>query len=121
MKLLLKTRRTQSSAQNVINIGKTTISFKGTPAERMFLKKSQTYCSLGLDDDGNLCIFYSNVQKDGLLKVYKPKETTNYYSISINGVNREVIKPYIGNYEISEIKKVIDNNEVKQAVLRKIS
>ena len=121
MKLLLKTRRTQSSAKNVINIGKTTISFKGAPAERMFLSKSQTYCSLGIDDDGNLCIFYSNAQKDGLLKVYKPKETKNYYSVSINGTNREVIKPYIGNYEISEIKRVSSEANIKQAVLRKIS
>jgi len=121
MELLLKTRRTQSSAKNAINVGKTAISFKGTPAERMFLNNSKNYCSLGLDDNKNLCIFYSNFQKDGFLKVYKPKHTNSYFSISINGTNREVVKPYIGVYEISEIKIVSNEMNIKQAVLRKIN
>lgn len=104
MKLLLKTRRTGTKSKNEIKISKTTVSFKGNSVERFnFNKRKENYTALGLDESGNLCIYYSGKQHEGFLKLYKSSKVKSYYSISINGENKKIIEPFHGSYEIAEI------------------
>jgi hypothetical protein len=104
MKLLLKTRRTGSKSKNEIKIAKTTISFKGNVCRRfLFDERENNYATLGFDENGSLCIFYSGIQYEGFLKIYKPSNIKDYYSLSINGENKNAILDFQGSYHIAEI------------------
>ncbi len=121
MKLLFKTRKTGNIKNNTIKIGKTTISFKGKEGKRLFSLNEENFVALGLDENENLCIYFSpKKQPNGFLKVYKPFKGKDYWSISINGENKKVIADYYGEYEISEITVISQDLQIRKAVLRKI-
>lgn len=121
MKLLIEKTGRTSNALDSIRISKTTISVSKETAERMFNNTKEGWATLGLNDEGNLCLYCSNVKDNRLFKFihYDSRKSSNLSASISSNADKKAIKPYIGDYEIKYIS-VNNKQGLKEVILKKL-
>jgi hypothetical protein len=121
MKLLIDKRVSRGSRNSDgIRIGKASISIKGTAFERIVKDNTLVYSNVGINDEGNLCLYVSFREHNLLYKMYLPKGSANEARISLNTKQHaKVLSPYMGGYEIKFIS-INDVDGVTEVILKKV-
>jgi hypothetical protein len=120
MKLLLtKSAERGRTCSDGIGIGKTSISIKGTAFDRIVQKNQGVWSSIGINEEGNLCLYVSFTNHRNLYKMYFPKKSDRECRISLNTKTQgKVLTPYVGNYEIKYVS-VSRVDGITEVVLKK--
>ena len=123
MKFLIEKKRAKGRKNlNGISIHQNGLAIKGSAFDRLIKEKDTTsvYGNIGLNEEGNLCLFLSFFTNPQLYKMHKPlKEAGNVMRISFGTAAKENLKPYIGSYEIKFIAKD-EKNKITEVILSKI-
>ncbi len=118
MKLLFKKQRTGAGTQNSIRISKSTLSINGMSIARIVDEKKVNFVGIGINKEGNLCLYHSTDSSMGLFKLHK-QQTCESYRVVLSGKGaKQAIEPYIGEYEIKYIS--LENKKYKEIILKKI-
>jgi len=121
MKLLLEKSVSRGGRySDGIGIGKSSISVKGTAFDRIIKDNHLVYANIGLNDEGNLCIYVCFSEHKQLYKMYMPKKSHKEARISLNTKQQgKTLEPYSGQYEIKYISmNAVDG--VTEVVLKKV-
>ena len=121
MKLLLKKSVSRGGRNSDgISIGKSSISIKGTAFDRIIKDNKIIYSNIGLNDEGNLCMYVCFREHKELYKMYLPKKSDKEARISLNTkLQGDTLSPYSGSYEIKYVSMSgIDG--ITEVVLKKV-
>jgi hypothetical protein len=121
MKLLFEKRHQGKKSKDCITIAKTQISINGNSAIRLLDLNKTNYGGIGINPEGNLCLYLSTTEDSRLLAFYKSKSKYTNYRMSVNSIEaKNAIKPYNGNYEIKYVSISKDESGIKEVVLKAI-
>ena len=116
--LFKKQRQGHSNHSNLIRISKGTISVNGTSADRLLDKQKTNYLGIGINIEGNLCLYLTTSANSGLFKLYKDKMKNNYRITFCTKEAMQAVEPYKGEYEIKYVS--LENKEYKEIILKKM-
>ena len=121
MKLLIeKSINRGGRVSDGIGIGRSSLSIKGTAFDRIIKGNTLVYSNVGLNDEGNLCMYVSFLPHRQLYKMYMPKKSNREARISLNTKEHsKILSPYVGAYEIKYIS-INPVEGVTEVILKKV-
>jgi hypothetical protein len=102
-----------------IRIGVSSFSISGTAFDRLVKGKDVVYSSIGINDEGNVCLYVSYLKHEQLYKMYVPKNVLRSVHVSVNTKEQKAaLSPYIGTYDIKFVS-VDPKLGITEVVLKK--
>jgi len=121
MKLLLKKQRSRGVGQtDGVRIAKSSFSINGTAFDRLIDVKDGISASIGINQEGNICLYTSKKQHDELFKMYFPKKYNRTARVSLDTKKHgDALSAYVGVYEIKYVS-MSGQDGITEVVLKKI-
>lgn len=123
MKLLVKKTnvRGNSKKKDGIRISKTSFSILGTAFDRLIDVETGISANVGINEEGNICLYTSKQEHPSLYRMYFPKKYPRTARASLNTkIVGDSLTPYIGTYDIKYVSISGQDKGVTEVVLKKL-
>jgi hypothetical protein len=123
MKLLFEKQQQHKGrkSKDFITISKTGVSINGNSATRLLDFNKKNYGGVGINPDGNLCLYLSTTNDSRLLSLYRCRYKYINHRMTINTTDaKNALKPYYGDYEIKYVSISKAGPSIKEVVLKAI-
>jgi hypothetical protein len=119
--LIKKTRNRHAGVGDGIRISKASFTIQGTAFDRLVNIKDGISAGVGINQEGNICLYTSVKKHSDLYRMYFPKNYQRTARVSLDAKKvGNALTPYVGVYEIKYVSINGQEDGVVEVVLKKI-